>query len=51
MTDRKGRTNFTLDPQTAELLKQHVDRLERELGFRPSLNQVVCGLIRKAMQP
>ena len=48
MADRFGRTNFTLDAETAALLKRHTDRLERELGFRPSLNQVVSGLIALA---
>lgn len=48
MNRQIGRTNFTLDADTAKLLKEHVDHLETELGFRPSLAQVVRGLILKA---
>lgn len=52
MTDReKGRTNITLDADTAALLRQHIDQLERKCGFRPTAAQIVRGLIAKALEP
>lgn len=45
---RPDRTNITLDSETAECLREYLDRLQDELGFRPTAAQVVRGLIVKA---
>lgn len=42
----KGRTNITLEPDVAAVLKAHLDALEAKHGFRPTAHQVVSGLIR-----
>lgn len=44
----QGRLNVTLDAETAAMLRRHLDRLEHQLGFRPTAAQVVRGLIEKA---
>lgn len=49
MGEREGRMNVTLDAGTAQMLRLHVDRLESELGFRPTAHQVVSGLIAQAV--
>ena len=46
--DREGRSNFTLDKEDSALLRALVDRHEARHGFRPSMAQVVTGLIRCA---
>jgi hypothetical protein len=44
----RGRTNITLDAETAEMLRRYLDRLELRDGFRPTAAQVVRGMIVKA---
>jgi hypothetical protein len=45
----RPRTNITLEEADAALVRAEIDRVEGELGFRPSIAQVVAGLIRREL--
>jgi hypothetical protein len=46
----KGRATFTLDAEHTSLVRNLVDRCERAYGFRPSMAQIINGLIYQALQ-
>ena len=50
MTDKKRKISIVTDPQLADRLRQHQERLSRELGVRVSLNQVTVSLLTRGLE-
>lgn len=50
MAERPQRANFTLDEELTQLARILLDQFEQRNGFRPSMAQLIGGLIRKAAE-